>query len=157
MGSPECRRSIADGLLEAALPQIDIYQLGFILWMIIANKYSIRNSVFCEIANCTTSGEELCTELHANLIQLPSPHEQIPQYLREVIAICLDVLELRLILARIIGGETAPSTGCRGFCSIEPLQHRTNTVPTPHRTRIPILMAPSPSTYFTPLYNRSST
>ena len=85
---PENRQSalIADSI--TATPHSDIYQLGLLLWEIAANNTSPICSDFCEIAGCATKADTVCTKPHADPVQLPSPGEHIPQYLREVIAAC---------------------------------------------------------------------
>ncbi|MCJ1383577.1 hypothetical protein MMC17_006691 [Xylographa soralifera] len=85
---PEHNRSAFTKDLITALPQTDIYHLGLMLWRIVFNRESCGSSGFCEIAGCTLNTDTVCTEPHADPIQLPFPEEQVPQYLRDVIAAC---------------------------------------------------------------------
>jgi hypothetical protein len=85
---PEHRQSASIRGSITALPHTDIYQLGLLLWRIAANKSSRLRSGFCKIAGCTTKAGTVCTEPHADPVQLPSPGEHTPEYLREVIAAC---------------------------------------------------------------------
>ena len=83
---PEYRPSANTGDLIEASPQIDIYQLGLLLWRIAANRNSGLRQWFCQRAGCTATAA--CTKRHADPIQLPSPGEHVPQYLLEIIGAC---------------------------------------------------------------------
>lgn len=72
----------------AALPKTDLYQLGLFLWRIASHKPYKLGSQFCAMAGCTTKPDLICAEPHAYAVQLPSPGEHVPQYLRDVIAAC---------------------------------------------------------------------
>jgi serine/threonine protein kinase len=71
-----------------ALPQTDLYQLGLLLWRIASHHPYKLVSQFCQLAGCTTNPDIICNEPHACAIQLPSPGEDCPQYLRDIITAC---------------------------------------------------------------------
>ena len=85
---PECKQSASILDAIAATPETDLYQLGFLLWRIAANKNIVSQTDLCKMAGCTTEANAICLEPHAEPVQLPSPDENIPQYFRAVIAEC---------------------------------------------------------------------
>jgi hypothetical protein len=86
--SPEYRQSaLVEGYI-AATPSTDMYQLGLLIWRISKNTFTSFRSQFCKFAGCTTKAETVCCEPHADLVQLPAPGEDTPQYLKEIITAC---------------------------------------------------------------------
>jgi hypothetical protein len=85
---PECKQSASASGAIAATPETDLYQLGLLLWRIAANKSAVAQIDSCKTAGCTTGANAICLEPHADPVQLPSPDEHIPQYVRVVIAEC---------------------------------------------------------------------
>ncbi|KAH7020494.1 hypothetical protein EDB80DRAFT_821519 [Ilyonectria destructans] len=84
---PECRNlDAADGIFTAT-PTTDIFQLGLTIWQIAANAHSPTLGQFCDFAGCVGKGNTLCTEPHADPVQLPSL-PGIPQYLTDIIYAC---------------------------------------------------------------------
>ena len=84
---PELRQSASIVGSMTALPHTDIYQLGLLLWRIAANRQYQTISAFCKLAGCTTKANA-CTEPHSDPVQLPSPGEDTPRYLRDMIVAC---------------------------------------------------------------------
>ena len=82
-----CRSTSTIGPITA-LPHTDIYQLGLLLWRIAADEMLLPCPGFCRYAGCTTKADTICAEPHVDPAQLPSPGEDIPQYLRDIIAAC---------------------------------------------------------------------
>ncbi|KAH8672215.1 hypothetical protein BGZ61DRAFT_536867 [Ilyonectria robusta] len=84
---PECKNlGAADGFFTAN-PTTDIFQLGLTIWHIAANVHSPTPSQFCDLTGCVGKMNTLCTEPHADPVQLP-PLPGIPQYLTDVIYSC---------------------------------------------------------------------
>jgi hypothetical protein len=70
---PEYDRStLAKGSI-AALPQTDIYQLGLVLWRIVANKSSQYISEFCERAGCTATIDAVTDLPHQSTSRTKAP------------------------------------------------------------------------------------
>ena len=87
---PEYWHSVSHGSQVEACPQSDIYQLGLALWGLASSwpaTFASR-SWLCKQAACTATVPTMCTEPHADPIQLQSPSEDTPEYLRLVIAAC---------------------------------------------------------------------
>lgn len=85
---PEHRHLHPFGTSIEAVPQTDLFQLGLQLWQIAANQNTALRLRFCRGAGCITKVDETCTEPHADPIQLPSPGEDTPQYLIDIITAC---------------------------------------------------------------------
>ncbi|KAL8920991.1 MAG: hypothetical protein Q9172_004255 [Xanthocarpia lactea] len=85
---PEQRQSAWMRDSVVASPQSDIYQLGMLLWRLAAHDGYSNNSNACKTAGCNFYTNSVCTEPHADLIDLPPPGEHTPQHIREVIAAC---------------------------------------------------------------------
>ena len=71
-----------------ATPEADIYQMGSLLWGLAVNKNGVHQTDFCKRAGCASKAGTVCSEPHADPVQLPSLGEHIPQYLNDVIAGC---------------------------------------------------------------------
>jgi hypothetical protein len=82
---PECRPPKATEGKINATPQTDIYQLGLLIWRIASQT---RPWKFCEFSGCTTHENKICIEPHTDPIQLPQLGQQVPQYLKHIIAAC---------------------------------------------------------------------
>lgn len=118
---PECRNlDAADGFFTAT-PTTDIFQLGLTIWHIAANVHSPTPSQFCDLAGCVGEMNTLCTEPHADPVQLP-PLPGIPQYLTDVIYACRvekphqrsaawELLEMFPLEAEICGMPGGPVVG----------------------------------------------
>lgn len=76
---PEYRRLTTISAPMKTLPQTDIYHLGLLLWQIATNTHPFSH---------LTDAGGAHIELRGDLIQLPSPGEHAPQYLKEAIAAC---------------------------------------------------------------------
>ena len=83
-------QTVLHGSLFAASPQTDIYQLGLILWGLASSRPggAPTRSWLCKHAGCTALLSSVCTEPHADPIQLPPPSEDTPEYLKLIIAAC---------------------------------------------------------------------
>lgn len=82
---PECCHNASP---TAATFETDLYQLGLMLWHIIADKTVSPWSEFCKSADCTTPADMRCRESHTNPTTLPMPEKTYPKYLREIITLC---------------------------------------------------------------------
>jgi hypothetical protein len=86
--SPKYRHlGLTEGFLPA-LPQTYIYQLGLLPWLLAANKHTVTAPAWCKIVGCTLGTGTTCAEPHSDLIQLPTPSEETPEYLKQIIAAC---------------------------------------------------------------------
>jgi hypothetical protein len=82
---PECRLPNTTEGRMSATPHTDIYQLGLLIWRIASQTFPWK---FCEFSGCTTDKNKLCNEPHTDPRQLPPLGDQVPPYLKEVIAAC---------------------------------------------------------------------
>lgn len=85
---PECRQTATEGSQINATFYTDIYQLGLLLWKI-ANNFNVElRPKACKIANCSNSGSSICTQIHADPVELLRLDPEIPQYLTNIIKAC---------------------------------------------------------------------
>ncbi|KAI0154458.1 hypothetical protein GGR57DRAFT_115608 [Xylariaceae sp. FL1272] len=82
---PECRAEAIHGNEIKASPAGDIFQLGLLLWRVIALDFGFSHS-FCKAVGCSQASLE-CTKPHADPVQLP-PLESCPSYLVNIITAC---------------------------------------------------------------------
>ena len=85
---PEYRQAAPREGSLPALPETDIYQLGFLLWRIAERKAAMLRSVLCVDAGCTFKASAICIEPHADPIQLPLLDQSIPQWFKNVVTAC---------------------------------------------------------------------
>ena len=84
---PELSHLASTSCLIPAYPGSDIYHLGQLLWRIAIKKVLPTRSYFCRIAGCHMK-YDVCTEPHADPIQLPLNKEQFPRYLIDIVDAC---------------------------------------------------------------------
>ena len=85
---PECRQSAIEGTQIKATFYTDIYQLGLLLWRI-ATSFDVElRPESCKIADCSNLGNPICTQIHADPVELPRLNPEIPQYFSKIIEAC---------------------------------------------------------------------
>ncbi|KAI1328352.1 hypothetical protein F5Y16DRAFT_369478 [Xylariaceae sp. FL0255] len=82
---PEYRGKFPMGSLVQTSPEADIFQLGLLLWRIVALEFTDHRG-FCIAAGCNNA-ESACFDAHVDPVDLP-PLEHCPRYLEEIIAAC---------------------------------------------------------------------
>ena len=65
----------------------DIFQLGFILWLLAEHRPHIT-AYMCAISACTTSPRFKCTAEHTNPVAMPPCSRDVPPYFAEMIEKC---------------------------------------------------------------------
>ena len=79
---PEYR--VSGGAGCKALPETDLYQMGFVLWRILVGQTSSTLRAFCDIAGCSSD----CDRPHA-MSKIPFYRDEQPEkYLMDIIAEC---------------------------------------------------------------------
>ena len=67
--------------------QTDIFQLGLVLWLLM--EHIPKNmGHFCAKSACTHLPRSTCTATHANPVELPKCHDNVPAYLCDIIRDC---------------------------------------------------------------------
>lgn len=66
------------------VPEIDLYQLGFVLWQLATNTKALPENCMIPCCNHSTCVGSVCFSFH-----FPSVGAPLPQYLEEIIRICL--------------------------------------------------------------------
>lgn len=84
---PECPHAALTKESMPALPQTDIYQLGFLLWRIATHMEATLGSSRAEDTPGSQNAEGTGTNSNGYAVDLPLV-DSIPQYLRNVIAAC---------------------------------------------------------------------
>lgn len=82
---PEHRDAIH---LVKMTPQIDMFQLGLVLWQIAGNKPGDVGAGFCDSFGCETGSSMLCSETHADPIALKMDPDEYDEGLARIIDIC---------------------------------------------------------------------
>lgn len=91
-------RCIAAGMIPPELrnaflpiqvtPEIDLFQLGLVLWRIAGNKLGEDRPEFCLSSGCQASINEICYDPHTNPIALPMAEDEFSVEMRRIINIC---------------------------------------------------------------------
>ncbi|KAK8059797.1 hypothetical protein PG996_009727 [Apiospora saccharicola] len=88
---PECRSSAQLDSARRSLPaspSTDLYHLGLLVWRVANGLEVVLSSTLCGLAGCDTSPDKVCSEPHADPISLPSLHQDIPDYISQIVEIC---------------------------------------------------------------------
>ncbi|KAK8128143.1 hypothetical protein PG984_009251 [Apiospora sp. TS-2023a] len=88
---PECRALAHFDSTQRSLPaspSTDLYHLGLLIWRVANGLEVVLSSTLCGLAGCDTSPEKVCSEPHADPISLPSLHQDIPDYISQIVEIC---------------------------------------------------------------------
>lgn len=67
--------------------QTDIFQLGLVLWLLVEHAPKGVN-LFCKKSACTHLPHRTCVATHANPVELPKCHDNVPAYLCDIIRGC---------------------------------------------------------------------
>ena len=68
-------------------PELDIFQLGSLLWHLYHDQHQQGTRTFCSLAGCNNAGLATCNE-HEDPIALPKAAADSPAYLDGIIALC---------------------------------------------------------------------
>ena len=66
----------------------DIFQLGYIIWLLAEQKAIPSSSYLCASSGCTTVPLFKCDAEHANPVQLPTCSGDVPSYFNRIIEAC---------------------------------------------------------------------
>ena len=85
---PELRQNLDEHSNNVFNFKTDIFQLGYILWLLVQQKCKYRG-LFCTINACTNLPRHACQEPHTNPIELPHcGSKEVPQIFKDQIRAC---------------------------------------------------------------------
>ncbi|CAG8974450.1 hypothetical protein HYALB_00004146 [Hymenoscyphus albidus] len=82
---PEYRNPSVKQDMINVTPQIDIFQLGMLLWILAEDEIYLTSSYLCQKVGCYS---ENCQKDHSDPVSLPEPPNHIPQYWKDIVAAC---------------------------------------------------------------------
>jgi serine/threonine protein kinase len=88
---PELRNILKDGdnnQRQMMSFRTDIFQLGFVLWLLAEHKSGSGASYLCVNSACTAFPRSKCTAEHTNPIELPDCYSGVPPYFTKIIREC---------------------------------------------------------------------
>ena len=88
---PEYHRMVSTMGSLPATPPSDLFQLGLIIWSLVAHKSELSRSDSYETTDCMLRKNDLCKETHDNSVQPPPWAKDTPQYIVDIIAACRSV------------------------------------------------------------------
>lgn len=89
---PECRNEAFRAGIAPVTPELDIFQLGLVLWNLYLDEEPHRGCIWCSLKTCEYAPRNMGEPVHQypffDPIALPKVKERMPGYLYEAIAAC---------------------------------------------------------------------